>query len=75
MNMTPQKMLALGLLLPWISVALLGFVAYHQPKVAGYFLAMVFLALASTVLVLVSWRRSKQREQADGARGRNSSVL
>lgn len=57
MRITPQNRQALGIILFWISVALVGFVAYHSPQHIKYFLAMNILALAYTIIVLSSWIR------------------
>lgn len=55
-------MLAIGVIPAWISVALIGFVAYHNAGAMKYFLAMNFLALAYTPIVLGSWVRTKLSE-------------
>lgn len=59
MKFTPEKLQAIGIIPIWISVALVGYVAYHNPQVMKYFLAMNFLALAYTMIVLGSWVKSK----------------
>ena len=62
MKYTPQTMLAIGVIPAWVSVALIGFVAYHNAGAMKYFLAMNFLALAYTLIVLGSWVRTKLSE-------------
>jgi len=61
-QITPQRMLAIAIVPLWLSVACIGFVAYHSPHVMKYFLAMNMLALAYTLIVLGSWARKKLSE-------------
>lgn len=62
MKITPYNIQALGIIPFWISVALVGFVAYHSPQHMKYFLFMNVLALAYTMIVLGSWIRRNLSE-------------
>jgi len=59
MRTTPQRLQAIAIVPFWLSVTLVGYVAYHSPQHMKYFLAMNLLALAYTLLVLGSWIRRK----------------
>ena len=60
--MTPQKMLAIGLVPGWLAVALVGFIAYHEASYMKFFLVMNLLMLAYTLIVQGSWIRRKLKE-------------
>ena len=62
MKITPQNLQALAIIPFWMSVALIGFVAYHSSQHMKYFLAMNMLALTYTVIVLGLWIRRKLSE-------------
>ena len=59
MELTPQKLLVIGLVPGWLAVALVGFVAYHDATYMKFFLAMNLLMLAYTLIVQGSWIRRK----------------
>jgi len=56
-ELTPQKLLVIGLVPGWFSVAGAGFVAYHDTSYMKFFLAMNFLMLAYTLIVQSLWIR------------------
>ena len=60
MTITPQRLQVIAIIPFWLSVALVGFVAYHSPQVMKYFLALNMLALAYTMIVLGSWVKRKR---------------
>jgi hypothetical protein len=62
MNVTPQRIQVFAIIPFWISVALIGFVAYHNPPHMKYVLAMNLLALAYTMIVFGSWLKAKLGE-------------
>lgn len=59
MKLKPQKLQALTVVPFWISVALVGVVAYHDPGVMKYFLIMNLFALVHSMIVLGSLLKSK----------------
>lgn len=59
MSMTHRKILTLGLIPGWLAVAAVGFTAYTDATSMKFFLAMNFLMLFYTMIVLGSWLKWK----------------